>query len=300
MALIFQELILNLSKYWSDYGCIIQQPYDIEKGASTMNPATFLRALGPEPFNTAMVEPCRRPTDARYGENPNRLGHYFQYQVILKPSPDDAQGIYLKSLEAMGIDLSKHDVRFVEDNWESPTLGAAGVGWEVWLDGMEITQFTYFQQVGGLEVKPVALEITYGLERIAMYLQNVDSVYDVMWNNSLKYGDIYLQNEIEQSKYNFEYSTSERLFNLFDLSEAECYSCLDAKIVLPAYDWVLKCSHTFNLLDARGVISKDERINYIKKKKKMAAAVAKLYVEQRKELGYPLLKNNYSVMPNEA
>jgi len=291
MALIFQELILNLSKYWSDYGCIIQQPYDIEKGASTMNPATFLRALGPEPFNTAMVEPCRRPTDARYGENPNRLGHYFQYQVILKPSPDDAQGIYLKSLEAMGIDLSKHDVRFVEDNWESPTLGAAGVGWEVWLDGMEITQFTYFQQVGGLEVKPVALEITYGLERIAMYLQNVDSVYDVMWNNELKYGDIYLQNEIEQSKYNFEYSTPERLFTLFDLAEAECYSCLEAKIVLPAYDWVLKCSHTFNLLDARGVISKDERINYINRVRKMAAAVAKLYVEQREELGYPLLKN---------
>ncbi len=290
MALIFQELILNLSKYWSDYGCIIQQPYDIEKGASTMNPATFLRALGPEPFNTAMVEPCRRPTDARYGENPNRLGHYFQYQVILKPSPDDAQGIYLKSLEAMGIDLSKHDVRFVEDNWESPTLGAAGVGWEVWLDGMEITQFTYFQQVGGLEVKPVALEITYGLERIAMYLQNVDSVYDVMWNKNLKYGDIYLQNEIEQSKYNFEYSNPERLFTLFDLAEAECYSCLDANIVLPAYDWVLKCSHTFNLLDARGVISKDERINYINRVRKMAAAVAKLYVQQREELGFPLLK----------
>lgn len=296
MALIFQELILNLSKYWSDYGCIIQQPYDIEKGASTMNPATFLRALGPEPFNTAMVEPCRRPTDARYGENPNRLGHYFQYQVILKPSPDDAQGIYLKSLEAMGIDLSKHDVRFVEDNWESPTLGAAGVGWEVWLDGMEITQFTYFQQVGGLEVKPVALEITYGLERIAMYLQNVDSVYDVMWNNELKYGDIYLQNEIEQSKYNFEYSNPERLFTLFDLAEAECYSCLDAKIVLPAYDWVLKCSHTFNLLDARGVISKDERINYINRVRRMAAAVAKLYVEQREELGYPLLKKQKAAL----
>lgn len=289
MALTFQELILNLSKYWSDFGCIIQQPYDIEKGASTMNPATFLRALGPEPYSTAMVEPCRRPTDARYGENPNRLGHYFQYQVILKPSPDDAQGVYLKSLEAMGIDLSGHDVRFVEDNWESPTLGAAGVGWEVWLDGMEITQFTYFQQVGGLEVKPVALEITYGLERIAMYLQNVDSVYDVMWNKKLKYGDIYLQNEIEQSKYNFEYSTAERLFKLFDLAEAESYSCIEAEIVLPAYDWVLKCSHTFNLLDARGVISKDERINYINRVRKMAAEVAKLYVKQREKLGYPLL-----------
>ena len=290
MALTFQELILNLSKYWSDYGCIIQQPYDIEKGASTMNPATFLRALGPEPYSTAMVEPCRRPTDARYGENPNRLGHYFQYQVILKPSPDDAQTIYLKSLEAMGIDLNKHDVRFVEDNWESPTLGAAGVGWEVWLDGMEITQFTYFQQVGGLEVKPVALEITYGLERIAMYLQNVDSVFDVMWNKKLKYGDIYLQNEIEQSKYNFEYSSAERLFELFDLAEAESYSCIEADIVLPAYDWVLKCSHTFNLLDARGVISKDERINYINRVRKMASEVAKLYVKQREKLGYPLLK----------
>ncbi len=237
-----------------------------------------------------MIEPCRRPTDARYGENPNRLGHYFQYQVILKPSPDNAQDIYLKSLEAIGIDLSKHDVRFVEDNWESPTLGAAGVGWEVWLDGMEITQFTYFQQVGGLEVKPVALEITYGLERIAMYLQNVNSVYDVMWNNSLKYGDIYLQNEIEQSKYNFEFSTPERLFKMFDLCEAEAFSSLEAGIVLPAYDWVLKCSHTFNLLDARGVISKDERVNYINRVRTMAAAVAKLYVQQRESLGFPLLK----------
>ena len=290
MTINFQELVLNLSKYWSDYGCIIQQPYDIEKGASTMNPATFLRSLGPEPYSVAMIEPCRRPTDARYGENPNRLGHYFQYQVILKPSPDNAQDIYLKSLEAIGIDLSKHDVRFVEDNWESPTLGAAGVGWEVWLDGMEITQFTYFQQVGGLEVKPVALEITYGLERIAMYLQNVNSVYDVMWNNELKYGDIYLQNEIEQSKYNFEYSTPERLFQMFDLCEAEAFSSLEAGIVLPAYDWVLKCSHTFNLLDARGVISKDERVNYINRVRTMAAAVAQLYVKQRESLGFPLLK----------
>ena len=237
-----------------------------------------------------MVEPCRRPTDARYGENPNRLGHYFQYQVILKPSPKNSQELYLKSLEAMGIDLSKHDVRFVEDNWESPTLGAAGVGWEVWLDGMEITQFTYFQQVGGLEIRPVALEITYGLERIAMYLQNVDSVYDVMWNKELKYGEIYLQNEIEQSKYNFEYSSAERLFKMFDLFQAEVEACVDAKIVLPAYDYVLKCSHTFNLLDARGVISRDERINYINRVRRMAAMVAKLYVEQRQELGFPLLK----------
>ncbi len=290
MALTFQELILNLSKYWSDNGCVIQQPYDIEKGASTMNPATFLRALGPEPFNCAMVEPCRRPTDARYGENPNRLGHYFQYQVILKPNPNNAQDLYLNSLSAMGVDLERHDVRFVEDNWESPTLGAAGVGWEVWLDGMEITQFTYFQQVGGLEVKPVVLEITYGLERIAMYLQNVDSVFDIKWNNNLKYGDIYLQNEIEQSKYNFEYSTPENLFKLFDLASDEANRCMEAKIVLPAYDWVLKCSHTFNLLDARGVISKDERINYINRVRTLAANVAKLYVEQREKLGFPLIK----------
>ncbi len=290
MALTFQELILNLSKYWSDNGCVIQQPYDIEKGASTMNPATFLRALGPEPFNCAMVEPCRRPTDARYGENPNRLGHYFQYQVILKPSPDNAQDLYLNSLSAMGIDLNKHDVRFVEDNWESPTLGAAGVGWEVWLDGMEITQFTYFQQVGGLEVKPVVLEITYGLERIAMYLQDVDSVFDIKWNENLKYGDIYLQNEIEQSKYNFEYSNPERLFKLFDLASQEANSCMEKGIVLPAYDWVLKCSHTFNLLDARGVISKDERVNYINRVRTLASKVAKLYVEQREKLGFPLIK----------
>jgi len=290
MALTFQELILNLSKYWSDNGCVIQQPYDIEKGASTMNPATFLRALGPEPFNCAMVEPCRRPTDARYGENPNRLGHYFQYQVILKPNPDNAQDLYLNSLTAMGIDLDKHDVRFVEDNWESPTLGAAGVGWEVWLDGMEITQFTYFQQVGGIEVKPVVLEITYGLERIAMYLQNVDSVFDIKWNNELKYGDIYLQNEIEQSKYNFEFSNADRLFELFDLASKEANNCLEKEIVLPAYDWVLKCSHTFNLLDARGVISKDERVNFINRVRTLAAAVANLYAKQREKLGFPLIK----------
>ena len=290
MALTFQQLILNLSKYWSDNGCVIQQPYDIEKGASTMNPATFLRALGPEPFSCAMVEPCRRPTDARYGENPNRLGHYFQDQVLLKPNPKNAQDLYLNSLSAMGIDLERHDVRFVEDNWESPTLGAAGVGWEVWLDGMEITQFTYFQQVGGLEVKPVVLEITYGLERIAMYLQNVNSVFDINWNENLKYGDIYLQNEIEQSKYNFEYSSPERLFQLFDLASQEANSCMEKGIVLPAYDWVLKCSHTFNLLDARGVISKDERINYINRVRTLAAKVAKLYVEQREKLGFPLIK----------
>ena len=241
MALNFQELVFNLQKFWSDYGCIIQQPYDIEKGASTMNPATFLRSLGPEPWHTAMIEPCRRPTDARYGENPNRLGHYYQFQVILKPSPDNAQ-------------------------------------------------FTYFQQVGGVEVKPVALELTYGLERIAMYLQNKESVYDIMWNDTLKYGEIFLQNEIEQSKYNFEVSDAKALFTAFDLYQKEVDNCINAKLVLPAYDYVLKCSHTFNLLDARGVISKDERINFINRVRTMASAVARLYVEQRKEMGFPLCK----------
>ena len=286
----FQDLILNLSKYWSEQGCIIQQPYDIEKGASTMNPATFLRALGPEPWNTAMVEPCRRPTDARYGENPNRLGHYYQFQVILKPSPEDAQDVYLKSLEAIGIDLTKHDVRFVEDNWESPTLGANGVGWEVWLDGMEITQFTYFQQVGGLEVRPVALELTYGVERIAMYLQNVQHFQDIQWNDTVKYGEIFLQNEVEMSKYNFEVSSADALYKMFDLYQNEVDNCINAELVLPAYDYVLKCSHTFNLLDARGVISKDERNLFIGRIRTMATKVAKLYVAQREKMGFPLCK----------
>ena len=290
MALNFQELIFNLQKYWADQGCIIQQPYDIEKGASTMNPATFLKALGPEPWYTAMVEPCRRPTDARYGENPNRLGHYYQFQVIMKPTPKDAQELYLKSLEAIGIDLTKHDVRFVEDNWESPTLGAAGVGWEVWLDGMEITQFTYFQQVGGIEVKPVALELTYGVERIAMYLQNVQHFKDIKWNDRFTYGEIFMQNEVEQSKYNFEVSNAESLFKMFDLFQAEVDSCIDAELVLPAYDYTLKCSHTFNLLDARGVISKDERNLFINRIRTMASKVAKLYVQQREKMGFPLCK----------
>ena len=290
MALNFQELIFNLQKYWADQGCIIQQPYDIEKGASTMNPATFLKALGPEPWYTAMVEPCRRPTDARYGENPNRLGHYYQFQVIMKPTPKDAQELYLKSLEAIGIDLTKHDVRFVEDNWESPTLGAAGVGWEVWLDGMEITQFTYFQQVGGLEVKPVALELTYGVERIAMYLQNVQHFKDIKWNEQFNYGEIFMQNEVEQSKYNFEVSNAESLFKMFDLFQEEVENCVAAELVLPAYDYTLKCSHTFNLLDARGVISKDERNLFINRIRSMASKVAKLYVEQREKMGFPLCK----------
>ncbi len=290
MTITFQEIIHKLNKYWSDYGCVIQQPYDIEKGASTMNPATFLRAIGPEPYNVAMVEPCRRPTDGRYGENPNRLQHYFQYQVILKPSPDDAQDIYLKSLESLGIKLKNHDIRFVEDNWESPTLGAWGVGWEFWLDGMEVTQFTYFQQAGGLDVKPVALELTYGLERIAMYLQDLDSIFDIQWNENIKYGEIYLQNEIEQSKYNFNASTPEILFKLFDLYYEEANNTIESKLVLPAYDYVLKCSHTFNLLDARGVISKDERTNYINRIRRMAERTAKLYYDQREAAGFPLLK----------
>ena len=289
MGLNFQDLILNLSRFWSDYGCIIQQPYDIEKGASTMNPATFLRALGPEPWSTAMVEPCRRPTDARYGENPNRLGHYFQYQVILKPSPDNAQELYLKSLEAMGIDLSKHDVRFVEDNWESPTLGAAGVGWEVWLDGMEITQFTYFQQVGSQDIKPTAVEITYGLERLAMYIQGVENVYDIQWVGDYTYGDVFHQNEVEQSTYAFDLSDSDLLFDLFDKYEAEAVKVIEKGCVHPAYDYVLKCSHAFNLLDARGAISVSERAAFIGRVRKLARMCAVCYLEQREKLGYPML-----------
>lgn len=289
-ALTFQGLIANLNQYWANQGCVIQYPYDVEKGASTMNPATFLRVLGPEPWNVANVDPCRRPTDGRYGDNPNRLQHYFQYQVIMKPAPANIQDLYLESLSCMGIDIRQHDIRFVEDNWESPTLGAWGVGWEVWLDGMEITQFTYFQQAGGLDVRPVAVELTYGCERIAMYLQDVDSVYDVQWNDTLKYGDIYHQNEVEQSTYNFEYSSPERLAKLFELYREETESCLSHELVLPAYDYVLKCSHTFNLLDARGVISRDERMNYILRIRRMAEKVAKLYVEQREAKGFPLLK----------
>jgi glycyl-tRNA synthetase alpha chain len=290
MALTFQELIANLNQYWADQGCVIQYPYDIEKGASTMNPATFLRVLGPEPWNVANADPCRRPTDGRYGENPNRLQHYFQFQVIMKPSPDNIQDLYLKSLEVLGINIADHDIRFVEDNWESPTLGAWGVGWEVWLDGMEITQFTYFQQAGGIDIHPTAVEITYGCERIAMYLQDVDSVYKLKWNDTLTYGDIYLQNEREQSTYNFEVSNPQTLMQLFDLYRGEVENALERELVLPAYDYVLKCSHSFNLLDARGVISKDERTNYILRIRRLAEQVAKLYVQQREAQGFPLLK----------
>lgn len=286
----FQEIILNLQSFWAQQGCIIQQPYDLEKGAGTMNPATFLRVLGPEPYKVAYVEPSRRPTDGRYGENPNRLQHYFQFQVILKPSPLNVQNLYKLSLEKIGFDLSHHDLRFVEDNWESPTLGAAGVGWEVWLDGMEVTQFTYFQQCGGLELNPISVEITYGLERLAMYLQEVNSVFDITWVDQLTYGDIYLQNEIEQSTYNFEIADIKMLTLLFINYEKEGYSCLKNNLVLPGYDYCLKCSHTFNLLDARGAISVTERTNYISKIRHLAKKCAETYLQKREELGFPLLK----------
>lgn len=286
----FQEMILALQQYWSSKGCIIQQPYDIEVGAGTMNPATFLRALGPEPWNVAYVEPSRRPTDGRYGENPNRLQHYYQFQVILKPSPDDVQDMYLRSLEALGIDLVTHDIRFVEDNWESPTLGAWGLGWEVWLDGMEITQFTYFQQVGGIDVKPVSAEITYGLERLAMYIQGVDNVYDVTWVGNIKYGDVHHRGEVEYSHYNFEEADVKFLLMLFDMYEAEAKRIAAKDLVLPAYDCILKCSHVFNLLDARGAIGVTERTSYIARVRNLARLCAERYVKQRENLGYPLIK----------
>lgn len=292
----FQNIILNLHQYWSEQGCIIQHPYDTEKGAGTMNPATFLRVLGPEPWKVAYVEPSRRPTDGRYGENPNRLQHYFQYQVIIKPSPLNIQELYLESLKRLGINPLEHDIRFVEDNWESPTLGAWGVGWEVWLNGMEVTQFTYFQQAGGQDCKPVSVEITYGLERLCMYLQNKESVYQIQWNNDVTYGDIYLQNEIEQSKYNFEYSNVEMLHSMFEKFEKEAISLSENGLVFPSYDYVLKCSHTFNLLDARGVISVTERTSYIKRINQLARMIAKSYLKQREDLGYPLLKKESLVL----
>ncbi|MFM9413231.1 glycine--tRNA ligase subunit alpha [Peptococcus simiae] len=286
----FQSMILSLNKFWGDEGCIILQPYDIEKGAGTMNPSTFLRALGPEPWHVAYVEPCRRPTDGRYGDNPNRLQHYYQYQVILKPSPENIQELYLKSLEVLGIDMSRHDVRFVEDNWESPTLGAWGLGWEVWLDGMEVTQFTYFQQCGGIDCSPVSGEITYGLERLAMFIDNKDNVYDLPWVGDLTYGDVFHHNEVEYSKYNFELADVQMLLQLFDMYEKEALRTLEAGLVMPAYDYVLKCSHTFNLLDARGAISVTERTHYISRVRNMSRACAEAYVAVREELGYPLLK----------
>lgn len=287
----FQEMILALNQFWGEQGCIIAQPYDMEKGAGTMNPATFLRALGPEPWNVAYVEPSRRPTDGRYGENPNRLQHYFQYQVILKPSPANVQELYLQSLERLGINPDEHDIRFVEDNWESPTLGAWGLGWEVWLDGMEVTQFTYFQQCGGIDCKPVCAEITYGLERLATYIQNKESVFEIEWVGDITYGDVYHHNEVEYSRYNFEVADIQALQTWFEMYEREAKRVVEQGLVLPAYDYVLKCSHTFNLLEARGAISVTERTGYIARVRALARVCAEAYVEQREKLGYPLLKN---------
>ncbi|WP_395145040.1 glycine--tRNA ligase subunit alpha [Moraxella atlantae] len=288
----FQQLILTLQSYWADKGCVILQPYDMEVGAGTFHTATFLRALTPERWNAAYVQPSRRPTDGRYGDNPNRLQHYYQFQVVLKPNPPDIQELYLGSLEAIGIDTQVHDVRFVEDNWESPTLGAWGLGWEVWLNGMEVTQFTYFQQVGGIECFPVTGEITYGLERLAMYIQGVDSVYDLVWTDGafgrVTYGDVFHQNEVEQSTYNFEYADVAKLFDLFDFYEAQAAKLVGVNLPLPAYEMVLKASHTFNLLDARGAISVTERQRFILRVRTLARQVAQSYVEARAKLGFPL------------
>lgn len=288
----FQGLILALQTYWAEQGCVILQPYDMEMGAGTFHTATFLRALGPETWNAAYVQPSRRPKDGRYGENPNRLQHYYQFQVVLKPNPDNIQQLYLDSLKAIGIDPLVHDIRFVEDNWESPTLGAWGLGWEVWLNGMEVTQFTYFQQVGGVECYPVTGEITYGLERLAMYLQGVDSVYDLVWTKgqfgTVTYGDVFHQNEVEQSTYNFEYANVEKMFELFDFYEAEATRLIEAKLPLPAYEQVVKASHSFNLLDARGAISVTERQRYILHVRTLARSIATSYVAARAELGFPM------------
>jgi glycyl-tRNA synthetase alpha chain len=285
----FQKVIQTLQDFWARRGCVLQQPYDMEVGAGTFHPATLLRSLGPEPWNVAYVEPSRRPTDGRYGENPNRLQHYYQYQVILKPSPMDVQDIYLKSLKALGLDPLAHDIRFVEDDWESPTLGASGLGWEVWLDGMEITQFTYFQLAASFELKPVSVEITYGLERIAMYLQAVDNVYDLKWNDVITYGDLHHRGEVEHSTYNFEEADINMLFRLFDTYEAESKRVIAKSLVLPAYEYCLKCSHVFNLLDARGAISVTERTGYIGRVRNLARACGEAYFEQRKAMGFPLL-----------
>lgn len=285
----FQDIILELSRYWADQGCVIQQPYDMEVGAGTFHPATLLRALGPEPWRAAYVQPSRRPTDGRYGENPNRLQHYYQFQVVLKPSPLDVQDLYLASLKRFNLDPLEHDIRFVEDDWESPTLGAWGLGWEVWLDGMEITQFTYFQQAGSLDLHPVTAEITYGLERIAMYLQGVDSVYDIAWNREVSYGQIFQQAEVEFSTFNFEHANVKALIGFFDTFEAEAKKLLQEGLILPAYDYCLKCSHTFNLLDARKAISVAERTRYIGRIRNIAREVAVQYTEQRERMGHPLL-----------
>ena len=286
----FQQVIMELQRFWASKGCVIQQPYDLEVGAGTFNPATFLRVLGPEPWRVAYVEPSRRPTDGRYGENPNRLQHYYQFQVILKPSPLDVQEVYLDSLRHLGIAPLEHDIRFVEDDWESPTLGAWGLGWEVWLDGMELTQFTYFQQAGGIDLDPVSVEITYGVERIAMYLQGVENVFEVIWKKGITYGDIHHQGEVEFSRYNFEEADVEMLFRLFEMYEAEAKRLVDRGLVLPAYDYCLKCSHTFNLLEARGAISVTERMGFILRVRDIARRCAEAYLKQREEMGYPLLR----------
>ncbi|MCX8044472.1 MAG: glycine--tRNA ligase subunit alpha [Desulfobacterota bacterium] len=295
----FQDLILALQTYWAQKGCVVQQPYDLEVGAGTFHPATFLRSLGPEPWNVAYVEPSRRPKDGRYGENPNRLQHYYQFQVIMKPSPLEIQDLYLDSLRFLNIDPLEHDIRFVEDDWESPTLGAWGLGWEVWLDGMEITQFTYFQQCGGIDLKPVSVEITYGIERIAMYLQQKDNVFDIIWAPGITYGDIHHQSEVEFSKYNFEVSNTVMLFDIFNKFEQESRDVLACGLVLPAYDYCLKCSHVFNLLDARGAISVTERTGFIGRVRALARAVAEAYLVQRERIGFPLLQKDAQVkMPS--
>ena len=287
--LTFQQIILKLNQYWDSQGCVLLQPYDMEMGAGTFHTATFLRAIGPERWKAAYVQPCRRPKDGRYGENPNRLQHYYQYQVVMKPSPANFQDIYLGSLtKALGIDPNNNDIRFVEDNWESPTLGAWGLGWEVWLNGMEVTQFTYFQQVGGLECTPVLGELTYGLERLAMYLQGKDSIFDLEWVDGVTYGDVYHQNEVEQSKYNFELANAELLFQQFGQFESEAKRLLEAPCVLPAYEMVMKSSHTFNLLDARGAISVTERAAYIGRVRNLAKSVAQAYYDSRERLGFPM------------
>jgi glycyl-tRNA synthetase alpha chain len=284
----FQDVILELHKFWARKGCVMVQPYDMEVGAGTFHPTTLLKALGPEPWKVAYVQPSRRPTDGRYGDNPNRLQHYYQYQVILKPSPLDVQKQYLQSLEVLGLDPLDHDIRFVEDDWESPTLGASGLGWEVWLDGMEITQFTYFQMAGSIELHPISVELTYGLERITMYLQGVDNVYDLQWNADIKYGDVHHQQEVEQSTYNFEKADVPFLFDLFSKYEAESMRQIESGLVLPAYEYCLKCSHTFNLLDARGAISVTERTGYIARIRNLARMSAEAYLKQREAMGYPL------------
>ena len=286
----FQEIIFTLQQYWAKQGCVILQPYDMEMGAGTFHTATFLRALGPEPWKAAYVQPSRRPKDGRYGENPNRLQHYYQFQVVLKPSPDNIQELYLDSLRALGIDTQVHDIRFVEDDWESPSLGAWGLGWEVWLNGMEVTQFTYFQEVGSLACKPVLGEITYGIERLAMYLQGVENVFDLTWTPGMSYGDIYHQNEVEQSKYNFEHSNVHWLLEQFNMFEAEAKRLMEAGLPLPGFEQVMKCSHAFNLLDARGAISVTERAAYIGRVRVLARLVAQAYYNSREALGFPMLK----------